>query len=373
MQRIEEALKLLKDRAAAAPPPAAPATPAAAKTPGDISVCAQGCDFQDLQKAVDAAPAGGRVSVAAEISGSCAVIKKSLHLLGLRGEGGLRAHLAGGVCWGKAPLVTAGEGIVIEGFEISGVSVADGNGACIRMDPGTRNLVVRNVYCHDSQNALLGTVGGRLLVEDSLFERTVPGPGLSHGFYLNDGDEAVIRRCKILSVSNRGHSLKSGYQKLLVEDSVIAGLGAHNSRAIDAFRGGEIVLRRNVIQQGPESDNDDVVALATEPKRVLASRQSLLMEDNWVIFDDPGRGNKILLKGQELGPIVLRNNAFVGLTGLGARDAKEEGSHWFESRGQAGLPAFDGTTASLPAPGKVAAANGKAKKPASVWNFFGGK
>ena len=103
LQRIEERIKANAGKTAAQP--AAAPLPAAAKQPKPaaiLSVCSRGCDFNDLQLAVNAAEPGGEVDVAPEINGSCAVIAKPLHLVGKRGADGRRAHLAGGVCAGKA-------------------------------------------------------------------------------------------------------------------------------------------------------------------------------------------------------------------------------------------------------------------------------
>ncbi|MFM8330258.1 MAG: hypothetical protein ACKN9T_01065 [Candidatus Methylumidiphilus sp.] len=365
LAQMAEALRGLQSKPAEPPPapkppadtpPPAPAPPAAAKVSGTVTVCNSGCDFQDLQKAVDAAPSGGTVSVAAEVNGTCAVINKPLRLLGQRDANGGRPHFAGGICWGKAPFVTMAPNILIDGFEISGVKTGDGNGACIRIDPGTRDLVIRNVYCHDSQMAVLGGDAGRLLIEDSVFERTAPNASYSHLLYLSDGNEAVIRRCKLLSATNLGHTLKSGYKRLLVEDSVIAALNGHNSRAIDAYGGGDIVLRGNVIQQGAESDNNDIIAIALEPKRLVPTGHALLMERNWVLFDDAKRWHKVLIRGQHLGPLVVRDNVFVGLTGIGEDGVTQDGNRWFDSRENAGLPKFDGSLNTLPEPGRAAPA-----------------
>lgn len=338
---------------------------APAKAPDAVSVCRQGCDFQDLQKAVNAVAAGGTVKVSAEINGSCAVIAKPLTLVGMRGENGQRAHLVGGVCNGKGPLVTAAANIVIEGFEISNVSVPSANGACVRLDPATRDLVIRNIYCHGAQIGLLGASGGRLLVEDSVFEASASTGAYAHGMYISGGDEAVLRRCKILSTTSAGHSLKSGAQKLTVEDSVLAALNSRNSRALDAYGGGEIVLRRNVIQQGPNSDNAEVIGLALDTKRLLPHGHSFLMEDNWVIYDASGWGTKILFRGKKLGPIIVKNNVLVGLTGMGMDGTEEAGNQWCDARQELGLPRYDGTLNSLPTPGKPSAIIGKPKSVAA--------
>lgn len=345
LQRIEDALK---PKSAKKPEYSQPAqTPP--KQPGIdakvISVCSQGCDFSNLQQAVNAAPAGGEVRLAAEINGTCAVIRKPLHIVGEQSADGHRAHLVGGVCAGKGALVTAAPNIVIEGLEISDISVGDGNGACLRLDPGTRDLTIRNIVCHDSQDGILGASDGHLLIEDSVFIGNGFGNGRAHGLYLNGGGDVLIRRCRILSSQNAGHLLKSGARKLTVEDSILAALNGHNSRVLDAFAGGEIVLRRNVLQQGPQSDNSDLIGLALE-SRLHPDGHSFRMDDNWVISDRPGRS--VLIRGRKLGPVAILNNSFVGLDKPGLDGADESGNHWFANRNEAGLPPFDGTQASLP-------------------------
>jgi hypothetical protein len=241
-------------------------------------------------------------------------------------------------------LVTAASDILIEGFEISGIAVADGNGACIRLDPGTRNLTVRDVYCHNSQDGILGNSEGRFLIENSAFIDNGFDNGQSHGLYVG-GDEIVIRHCRILSTQNAGHSIKAGPRKLTIEDSVIAALNGHNSRALDAYAGGEVVLLRNVIQQGPQSDNHEVIGLGLEAARLQPDKHNFRMEGNWVIFDPPDQG--VLFRGRALGPVTVQNNTFIGLKGMGMA-VQETSNRWFKSRSQAGLPEFDGELSSLP-------------------------
>ncbi len=235
----------------------------------------------------------------------------------------------------------------MRGLEISGVSVSDGNGACIRLDPGTRDLTVRDIYCHDSHDGVLGASEGHFLIEDSIFINNGFDNGQSHGLYISGGDEVLIRRCRILSTQKAGHSLKAGARKLTVEDSIIAALNGHNSRALDAFSGGEVELLHNVIQQGPQSENSDVIGLALEPRRVLPGNHSLRLENNWVIFDNPGKG--VLIRGRKLGPITVKNNTLIGLKGMGLDGVQDLNNHWFESRKEAGLAPFGGTASSLPA------------------------
>jgi Right handed beta helix region len=352
IRALEQALKLKTPPAPAAALAApAAAAPSAASAPGQsantlIRVCHQGCDTHDLQEAVRRAAPGAQIDIAAEINGSCAVIDKPLHIVGHAEADGSRTRLVGGVCAGKAPLVTAAADIVIENLDISDIAVGDGNGACVRMDPGTRDLTLRNINCSNSQDGLLGSSAGLLTVEDSQFIGNGFGEGQAHGIYLNGGDQAVFKRCKIIATQNAGHALKSGAAQLSVENSMIAALKSRNSRALDLFGGGNITLKHNIIEQGPESDNSDMIGLALEASRILPANHALLAEGNWFIFDRPG-GN-LLFRGRALGPLILRNNRIVGNVSWGINPSNESGNQQFPSREAAGLPPFDGTLRSLP-------------------------
>jgi hypothetical protein len=351
LQHIETILKSNSAKTVAAPQPAVKAAPAetsphqTVKSANLLTVCSQGCDFNNLQTAVNAAEPGAEIDVAPEIVGGCALLNKPLHLVGKKTADGRRAHLAGGVCMGKGPLIVNAANVVIEGFEISNVNVDSGNGACIRLDPGTNNLVIKDIYCHDNQEGILGNSSGLLLIENSVFVNNGFN-ARAHGLYINGGDEVLIRHTQILSTQNSGHSLKSGARKLTVEDSIIAALNGRNSRAIDAYAGGEIVLLRNIIQQGPQSENSDEIGLAMQTASLFPDGHSLRMEGNWVISDPQGRG--ILFRGQKLGPIILQNNTFIGLKGIGFDGVQDINNRWFVNRQQAGLPEFDGSLSSLP-------------------------
>ena len=251
---------------------------------------------------------------------------------------------------GKAPLVVKSEGVTIEGLEISGVSVPSRNGSCIRFDPGAENIVLRDIYCHQSEDGLLGQVKGSLLIENSRFERNGFNNGQAHGMYVW-GDRLIIRNSQILATRHGGHSLKAKARSMLIEDSILAALGARNSRGIDAFGGGELILKRNVIQQGPNSDNNEIIGVAHEARRLFPNGHSVKIENNWFIFDDPNRNNRRVIAGRKLGPWVIRNNVFVGLTEHGGKFDEDVDNIWFPDRASASLPPWDSTLNSLPKPG----------------------
>lgn len=315
------------------------------------SVCFRGCEFSDLGKAVRSAQAGATITVAPEINGSCAVINKPLRLVGLKAPDGRRAHLAGGVCAGKGPLVVNSHDVTIEGFEISNVSVPSRNGACIRLDPRAQDVTVRDVYCHDSENGMLGEVRGQLTIEKSVFRNNGFDRGQAHGLYIG-GDDVTIRQSQILATRESGHSLKIGAQNFLLEDSLVAALSSRNSRALDAFAGGNITLRRNVIQQGPKTENNDLLGIAYETKRLRPGNHSVTLENNWFIFDDPNRRNTTLINGKKLGPWNMRGNVMVGIRKSYKKIDNQDNNSWVPDRRAAKLPVWDGTTNTLPKPGQ---------------------
>jgi len=331
--------------------------PGAAKPnpPGGVAtVCREGCRFSDLNEAIKAAESGGTVTVAPGLHGSCGVIQKPIRLIGLKGPSNKRAHLAGGVCWGKASLVVTASDVLIEGFEISNVTVGDRNGACIRIDSGAGDVIVRDLYCHDSENGILGgPLKGTVIVENSTFERNGADQGQAHGLYISQGDAFILRNSKILSTKGRGHSLKSGAKRTIIEDSMIAALDGANSRAVDAFGGGEVVIRRSVIQQGKNSDNHEALGISLEARRINPEPHLTIVENNWFIFDDLSRCCRLLFRAKQFGPFTVRGNKIVAMTDFAGSslDLQETENQLYSDRQSAKLPNYDGTVLSLPRPG----------------------
>lgn len=56
----------------------------------------------------------------------------------------------------------------------------DHNGACLRIEPPSRKILIRDVICLNSENGLLGGVAkedGVMTIEDSLFSGHGKGAG----------------------------------------------------------------------------------------------------------------------------------------------------------------------------------------------------
>jgi len=161
----------------------------------------------------------------------------------------------------------------------------------------------------------------------------------------------------ILASKGQGHTLKSGARRTIVEDSVLAALDGRNSRAIDAYGGGELIVRRSVLQQSKNTDNHDFLGIALESRRINPEPHKTILEDNWFIYDDLARCCRWLLRAKNFGPFTVRNNRMVGLTGVNMPAIEKQvlaDNTFFKNRKEAGLPPYDATLASLPKPGAKA-------------------
>jgi hypothetical protein len=317
-----------------------------------LRVCPPGdarpdCRHRSLQAAVAAALPGDHVVLSPGIYEEGAIV--TTPGLVVRGEPG--AHLRGRAVEGKAALVIKADGVVIEGIECSGIAVRDDNGACIRIEGD--DLTVRNVNFHDNQQGILsGPGGGALLVEDSRFERN-GFRGLAHGVYIGPSVETfTFRNNRVLATTGEGHGVKSRAQRTVVENNVIAGLDGRDSRAIDVPNGGEVLIRGNVLQKGPNSANAQMIGLALEGQ--LHGTNATLIENNLIVFDTrpegliqdlarmvgllPARG--IVIASESPGAVVLQDNTIVGAHEIGGGDPDDRDNRTYESRRTAGLPPY---------------------------------
>ncbi|NOQ63646.1 MAG: hypothetical protein GQ582_03960 [Methyloprofundus sp.] len=311
------------------------------------TICRYGCEYKSLAKGLKAVKTDGTIYLSPEIYEDCGIIRRSIHIIG---KG---AHLMNKACGGKGALVVEASDVIIEGLEISNIKVGSQNGACIRIGKNVRNVKIKDVYCHDSQNGILASMRkASLVVIDSTFERCGAG-GRSHGSYIDIGNgSAHFKNVKFLSSKGQGHSLKVSAKYILIEDSIFAALKGDNSRGIDAFGGGQLIVRNSLLEQGPNSDNTDMIGYALEKNRLRLSEHSVLLENNWIIFDNQsglsGNGKGVLFRANKLGPIIVKGNKFVGMSSVNAEVDVMQGNQSYKTRAEAGLAAFNGRESSLP-------------------------
>lgn len=240
------------------------------------------------------------------------------------------ARIDGATAEGKAALVIKGDDTRVEGLECSGIAVPDRNGACIRLEG--RNLTLRDVHFHDSEEGLLtGGNPGIVRIESSLFER-LGRDGQAHGLYIGGGRLEIVKSA-ILSSKEEGHEVKSRARETLISDSVVASLDGESSRAVDLPHGGVVTIERSVIAHGPSAANRDLIGFGVEGNLHPVNR--LTIRDSVLILERRG-GNVLVNARTPPGTVQIRGNLIVG------RDAPMQAHDCNRvslSRADAGLPA----------------------------------
>ena len=304
--------------------------------PREIRVCPRsgsevGCNYRDIALALANTLPNDTIVLAPGLYYQAAIV--TTPNITIRGEPG--AHMTGVAAEGKAALVIKSSGVVVDGIECSNISVPDRNGACIRIEGA--DLTIRNVYFHDNEEGILGGVGGTVLIEGSRIEQNGYG-GQAHGVYiLQSVDTFLFRDNQVLRTKGKGHDLKSRAQQTIIENNIFAGLDGENSRAIDLPNGGDVVIRDNVFEKGPNSDNRDMIGLALEARKAGSnSINQTLIEGNLFIFDHP---KSMVFRSISTGEIIFRDNMVVGTRSIGAATIGG-GNRFFDTRAAAGLPPY---------------------------------
>jgi hypothetical protein len=167
---------------------------------------------------------------------------------------------------GKAMITESGS-VTISGFDISGVSVPDQNGAAVRYQGG--NLTIANSYFHGNQDGLLGAPDptGSITVDHSEFGFNGGGTGNTHNIYIGE----------------------------------IANFTATN--------GGNAHITGNVIEQGLHQQNPVILAYGEEGQANPGTDVSI--QGNTIV-NDAGSNSYVLLNRTTVSPAFV-NNSLWGL------------------------------------------------------------
>lgn len=233
--------------------------------------------------------------------------KNNVHLRAVGGRARLLAD--GKAAEGKGIWVVRAEGISVEGFEFSGATVPDHNGAGIRLEKGS--LSVRDCIFLKNQNGILTSSHPEVVleIEDSEFGFNGIGDGLTHNLYVG----AIAR----LSVTGSyfhhvraGHLLKSraavnyiAYNRLTDEP------GGQASYELEFSNGGLAYVIGNLIQQGSQTQNPYLISYGAEGYKW--PRNEFYLINNTLVDDRPKGGVFLRIKP---GTVTVKaiNNLLVG-------------------------------------------------------------
>lgn len=239
------------------------------------------------------------------------VAQWNAHNLLLRGVGGY-AHINanGNAYGGKAIWVISGNNTTVEFIQFSHCSVPDMNGAGIRQEGS--NLTVRHCYFHNNENGILaGTVNpSNIIIEYSEFNANGYGDGYSHNVYVNHVD-TLIFRYNYSHHTPIGHELKSrAHVNIITYNRISNEATGTASRCIDLPNGGRAYIIGNIIEQGPQAPNSNLISFGLEGLTNTTPHQLYLINNTLINNRSYGR---FLQMNTGVNMLKAYNNIFAGI------------------------------------------------------------
>ena len=245
-----------------------------------------GAQYSTIASAVAAANNGDTIDVqAGTYTNDFLNIDKSLTLQAVGGTVSLVATQDPSN--GKGIIDEGGSGVnvTIQGFDISGAQVPDGNGAGVRYEGGT--LTLNNDTIHNNQEGLLSTddPSGSITINNSTLTANGTGTGSTHDVYGGDINSLTVQNSTITD-ANVGHEIKSRAQNTTITGSTIEdGPSGTSSYEIDLPNGGNATITGNVIEKGSNAQNPHAISYGEEGG--VYSSSSLNVSGNTMINNDP--------------------------------------------------------------------------------------
>ena len=287
--------------------------------------------FPDLLSAVSSLQDGDTIFIAEGVHRTPIVIRKND--ITIRGNGHVVFEKS--AAHGKGFILSQGNNLTVENIECRHISVRDGNGACIRQEG--KDLTLNHVYFHNSQEGVLETARetGFLKIYDSRFER-LGFNGQAHGIYTNKA-EVYIYQSLFVAAKNEGHAIKVRGRKLYIESSIIASLSSDDSRLIDMSNGGELTIKNSILEQGPKSENGQMIGFGLEG--LVYENNQVNLANNTIFLDRIGVNKLLALPANGDRNITVTHDKNV-VVGDGGIENKRESNSYFDSRSQLDFPKF---------------------------------
>lgn len=287
--------------------------------------------FPDLPSAVSSLQDGDTLLIAEGVHRTPIVIRKND--ITIRGNGHVVFEKS--AARGKGFILSQGNNLTVENIECRHISVRDGNGACIRQEG--KDLTLNHVYFHNSQGGVLETSRkmGFIKIYGSRFER-LGYRGQSHGIYTNKA-EVSIYQSLFVAAKNEGHAIKVRGRKLYIESSIIASLSSDDSRLIDMSNGGELTIKSSILEQGPKSENGQMIGFGLEG--LVYENNQVNLANNTIFLDRIGVNKLLALPANGDRNITVTHDKNV-VVGDGGIENKRESNSYFDSRSELDFPNF---------------------------------
>ncbi|GJL93689.1 MAG: hypothetical protein DHS20C05_00940 [Hyphococcus sp.] len=151
-----------------------------------------------------------------------------------------------------------GANLHVENITFKGATSPDLNGAGIRHDG--EDLTIINCRFNNNENGVLstGTEDGRIKITGSSFIENGHGDGYSHGIYVVDAASLEINASEFIG-TKIGHHVKSLAAQTKITGTVFDDAEGETSYALDASKGGDVVISGNRITQAASASNATII------------------------------------------------------------------------------------------------------------------
>lgn len=254
------------------------------------------------------AKTGDIVRIAPGIYHDCAVWRANDLLIEGAGPG---VVLRGKTCQGKAIFVITGDHVTVRGIRFEKARVPDGNGAGIRAS-GRDLSVIDDQFIDNQEGILAGSIpGGRIVIRHSRFIHNgtcISSLGCAHGVYV--GHIAMLKISdSVFYATQVGHDIKSRALKtVLIDNRIEDGPNGTASYEVDIPNGGTLIMRGNIIEKGPNSDNHGTAIMIGEAGSLQPS-QGILVQNNTFTNNGPPT---VFVRNLTPTPARLITNIFKG-------------------------------------------------------------
>ena len=302
-------------------------------------VIVDGISYDTIEEAQRAIKDNSRVYLSEGIYSGLKIVADNVEIIGDRNV------VFNSPIEGKAAIVVSGSNVLIEQIECYGIKVSDNNGACVRQQG--RDLTLRGVYFHNSQQGILSAHGtGSLTIEFSRFEN-LGKIGRAHAIYSNN-ETLTIRDSTIINSVSQGHEIKSRARVTTILNSVVGSIDTEDSRTIDISNGGTLKIDNSILLQGRNTKNRQLIGYALEGSS--KERDNTISISNSMFILERVGPDEILLAPEKLNVSVsIERNVIIGEQVIDMESHPD--NRYFSSREEAGVkggvPSLDTLAAAL--------------------------
>jgi len=279
--------------------------------------------------AIAVAGTGDEIDIAAgTYTDSCEINAAGVHLKGVGGQPKIDLTGNDHPADYKGIYVINGDDVIIENLELTGAAIADsegGNGAGLRIQ--SNGVTVTNCYIHANQDGILATAttgGGTITIEHTELADNGLGDACDavscvHNVYIGTGGGGDYGKLVFqfnwdhalaTDTADKGHLLKSRALESDILYNRITGETGHDSYEIDLPNGGLGIVVGNVIEKGPDPDNEILLDYGEEGYGT--GTNTLYVVNNTFVNDDMASGATFIDVASGGMLAAAHNNLFVG-------------------------------------------------------------